>query len=105
VEGPTEKPTGKRWDEGNWFALALGILLAFLWGPLLGFYMGTVFGSDHFYDLQHQDMLNGLKGAGIGFVVGVCGLLYILKVYPSRTKKDFEDWKEENSHHRFSGHH
>ena len=101
VQDSTQEPARKAWDEGNWFALALGIGLTIFWGPLLGFYMGTVFGSAHVNDLQHADILNGLKGAGIGFVVGLIALITILVMYPSRTKQDVEDWTEEFSHPHF----
>lgn len=101
MQESTQEPTKKGWDEGNLFAVAIGIGLTVFWGPLLGFYMGTVFGSAHINDLQHADIMNGLIGAGIGFLVGLAGLITILVVYPSRTKKDAEDWTEEYSHPHF----
>ena len=105
MQDSTQEPEKKGWDEGNYFALALGIGATILWGPLLGFYMGTVFGSPHVTDLQRPDINNGLVGAGIGFVVGLAALIAILVIYPSRTKKDVEDWTEDYSHPHFNKHH
>jgi hypothetical protein len=93
-------------DEGNLFTIGLGVLATFVFGPALGFYMGTVCVSPHVVDLQEKDILNGgLPGAGIGFLVGLCGLIYILAVYPKKTAKDARDYDEEFSHPHFGKHH
>jgi hypothetical protein len=101
----TQESTTKGWDQGTWLALVLGIGLVVLWGPLLGFYFATVlchnYSTNNGIDLQRPDMINGFKGAAVGAGIGLIGLIVILKMYPSRTKKDLEDWKEEFSHPHF----
>lgn len=104
-EEPGQEPKNEGKDEGYWFAVALGIGVTLFWGPLLGFYTGTVVGNPtHYWDLRNVDMINGGRGALIGFGIGLLGLIYILTVYPSRTKKDLEDWKEDFSHPHYKLH-
>ena len=106
VQESDQQPKKDGRDEGYWFAFALGIGLTIFWGPLLGFYAGTVIGNKtHYWDLRNVDMINGEKGAAIGAIVGLLALIYILVVYPTRTKKDIEDWSEEYSHPHFDKHH
>ena len=74
--------------EDNLLAIALAGVVGFIVCPVLGFYLGTVFGSAHVKDLQTEDIINGFKGAGVGLVVGVIGAVYASFVYPRVTKRD-----------------
>lgn len=83
-------------------AIGLGLIGTFFAGPLLGFWCGTVFGSNHIVDLQVADINNGLVGAVIGGVLGFVGLMLILAIYPSKLAQDDLDWEEEFSSPHFS---
>ncbi len=79
-------------------ALALGV--AWTVGPLvftaLGFYMGTVLGSDHVIDLQSKDIANGGKGALIGLLVSIAVAITVTIRYPKSVEQDAA---EANDHH------
>jgi hypothetical protein len=77
---------------------ALGLSLA----PLAGFYFGTIAGSPHVVDLQVADMENGLRGAGIGLLIGVGMALATTILYP--TYKEREELIEDEANFG-GGHH
>ena len=74
--------------EDNLVAITIAWIIGLLVAPLAGFYLGTIFGSDHVIDLQTKDMMNGFVGAGIGLAIGVVGALIMTIVYPKVTLRD-----------------
>ena len=66
--------------------LLLPLLTSWLLAPpllaLTGFYMGTIFGTDHVLDLQGKDMVRGGVGALIGLAIGVLFAIGVTAFYP-----------------------
>lgn len=74
--------------EDNLIAITIAWILGLTVAPLGGFYLGTIFGSEHVIDLQTKDMVNGFYGAGIGLVLGLTGAIIVTVVYPRVTARD-----------------
>ena len=74
--------------EDNLIAIGIAWFVGTVICTLIGFYFGTVCGSDHVVDFQPKDMAAGFKGGAIGFVIGVGIALWVTIQYPKATRRD-----------------
>lgn len=88
-------------NEGNLLAAGIAWTIGLAWFTLGGFYLGTIFGKKHVYDLQAKDISGiGLNGMIIGLLVGIAVASFITFAYPKSTKRDEEaEAAAEHAHH------
>ena len=74
--------------EDNLIAIGIAWFVGTIVCTLVGFYFGTVAGSNHIIDFQPKDMVAGFKGAGIGLAVGIFIAIWVTIQYPRATQRD-----------------
>lgn len=74
--------------EDNMIAIGGAWVLGPLLGTLAGFYLTTIFRSQHDVDLQLHDIQTGFIGAGAGLALGVLFAIWVTVVYPRSTRRD-----------------
>lgn len=88
--------------EDNLLAAGIAWTVGILFFSFSGFYLGTIVGKAHVYDLQVRDLAGpGLNGLIIGFVTGVVFALAVTFIYPSFTARDEKEEAEVASHPHF----
>ena len=74
--------------EDNLIAIGAAWTVGPIIGTLAGFYLATIFGSDHIVDLQAKDINNGFLGAAVGLGLSVVFAIWVTVMYPRATKRD-----------------
>jgi hypothetical protein len=75
-------------NEDNLIAIGIAWTVGLAFFTLGGFYFTTIAGSAHVVDLQEADMIGGLRGMLVGFIVGVIVATFITIQYPKWTAAD-----------------
>lgn len=72
---------------------------------LLGFYLGTIFGSrEHKIDLQTSEIHVGAQYAALFFAVSMVAAVIVTMIIPPVIEKDYAD-REAKWENRSAGHH
>lgn len=90
-------------EEDAKLARILGVVL-FVVFTVFGFYYGSVFGKEWYFDYRMQDIRPSMLGAGIGFFIAIIANGYIWLKFKSNMDRDMNfEWYEPQSHR--SDHH